>query len=179
MMNRRTGALVAPRSLSWLVLPAFALLAAGCASTGPAPAAQPAPAGGGDVVHVGYGTQAARRVTGAVSSLVVTREVASQYDRVAELMQDRLPGVDVQLLPTGEYSVRIRGGATATDGGEPLFVVDGMPFPRGVSPRTLLAGLNPGDVARIDVLKDGAAAVYGSRAANGVILITTRRGPQS
>jgi TonB-dependent SusC/RagA subfamily outer membrane receptor len=81
--------------------------------------------------------------------------------------------VDVRRLEGGELRVRVRGAVTGPGGGEPLYVVDGMPLPNGAA----LSGLNPDDVARIDVLKDwSTAAAYGSRAANGVIVITTRRG---
>jgi TonB-dependent SusC/RagA subfamily outer membrane receptor len=71
--------------------------------------------------------------------------------------------------------VRVRGGGGVLGDGEPLFVVDGVPL-RALGPGGALDGIVPEDVARIDVLKDAAsAAIYGSRGANGVILITTRR----
>jgi TonB-dependent SusC/RagA subfamily outer membrane receptor len=75
----------------------------------------------------------------------------------------------------GGYSIRIRGASSFYGGGEPLFVIDGVPM-LSTRPGHELDGINPSDIERIDVLKDaGSAAVYGSRATNGVILITTRR----
>jgi TonB-dependent starch-binding outer membrane protein SusC len=131
-----------------------------------------------DRVEVGYGTQSRSSLTGAVGSLVVTRNESSRVGRIEELLVGRISGVDVTSLADGEYSVRVRGGGGAGSwGGQPLYVVDGMPVPQTVSTRDFLAGMVPGDILRIDVLKDaGAAAAYGSRGANGVVLITTRRG---
>jgi TonB-dependent starch-binding outer membrane protein SusC len=70
--------------------------------------------------------------------------------------------------------VRIRGVHSLLGTNEPLYVIDGMPLPFGM--QNQLAGIDPRDVARIDVLKDGSAAIYGSRGANGVVLIATKRG---
>lgn len=149
-------------------------LLGGCASAGGS-AAPSAPSGAAEAVPVGYGTLPRRHVTGAVGSVVITRAEATRVGRVEELMQGRIPGVDVRRRADGDFDVRVRGGATVLDGGAPLFVVDGMPIPAGVPPRMVLAGMNPADVVRIDVLKDaGSAGVYGLRGANGVVLITTR-----
>jgi TonB-dependent starch-binding outer membrane protein SusC len=155
-------------------------LATGCAASGAAPspssAVNPAPE---DQVSVGYGTQSRRKVTGAVSSFTPT-EADARVGRVEFMLQGRVPGLEVVPLPNGSYTLRIRGlhglRGRATDD-EPLLVIDDIPAPRG-SLGSALAGLAPRDVARIDVLKDaGAAAVYGSRGANGVIIITTKRAP--
>jgi TonB-dependent starch-binding outer membrane protein SusC len=91
--------------------------------------------------------------------------------RVEELIEARVSGVRVRRLANGEYSIQIRGINALHGSTEPLFVVDGVPLPDSRS----LVGVNPVDVARIEVLKDGTAAAYGVRGANGVILITTRR----
>lgn len=128
-----------------------------------------------DSANVAYGSTPRRNLTSAVGSIVVSREDASRASRVEELLIGRVAGVHVEPLPNGDYAVRIRGSTSLVNGGDPLYVVDGMPFPAGVSSRELLRGMSPGDVARIDVLKDGAAAAYGIRGGNGVILITTRR----
>ena len=128
-----------------------------------------------DSANVSYGTTVRRKLTSAVGSIVVSRADAARVGRVEELMMGRIAGVLVQPLPNGDYAVQIRGSSSAVNDGDPLYVVDGMPFPAGVSSRELLRGMNPSDVARIDVLKDGAAAAYGIRGGNGVILITTRR----
>ncbi|HEX6367389.1 MAG TPA: TonB-dependent receptor plug domain-containing protein [Longimicrobium sp.] len=148
-----------------------ALLTAGCAGNPPAPAPGPAP----DEVEIGYGTQRAKDLTGAVSSLSGERLRAHRASRVEEMFQGRMAGVVVTRQAGGGYSVRIRGASSFTGGGEPLFVLDGVPL-LSSRPGHELDGINPSDIERIDVLKDaGSAAIYGSRAANGVILITTRR----
>jgi len=155
-----------------LALGSAALLSAGCASATHAPAGQPAARPDDEVVQVGYGTMTRRQSGGSVGSLVLTREEAAQSSNMAELLNARIPGVDVWRTPGGDYSVRIRGG------GDALVVVDGMVPPIGVSSGMLLSLINPADVERIDVLKDaGSAAIYGVRGGNGVMLITTRRGP--
>lgn len=148
-----------------------ALLTAGCAGNAPAPEPGPEAA---DQVEVGYGTQRAEDVTGSVSSLSGERLRSNRASRVEEMIQGRMAGVVVTRVAGGGYSIRIRG-ASSLAGGEPLFVLDGVPL-LSTRPGHELDGINPSDIERIDVLKDaGSAAVYGSRAANGVILITTRR----
>jgi TonB-dependent SusC/RagA subfamily outer membrane receptor len=128
-----------------------------------------------DSAKVAYGMMARRDVTSAIGSVVLSRAEASRASRIEELLIGRISGVQVDPLPNGDYAVRIRGSSSMVNGGDPLYVVDGVPFPPGVSPRELLRGMSPSDVARIDVLKDGGAAAYGIRGGNGVILITTRR----
>jgi TonB-dependent SusC/RagA subfamily outer membrane receptor len=148
-----------------------ALLTAGCAGNAPAPELAPEAA---DRVEVGYGTQRAQDVTGSVSSLSGERLRSNRASRVEEMIQGRMAGVVVTRVAGGGYSIRIRG-ASSLAGGEPLFVLDGVPL-LSTRPGHELDGINPSDIERIDVLKDaGSAAVYGSRGANGVILITTRR----
>lgn len=151
-----------------------ALLAAGCGANPRAeemPGLEPDP----DAVQMGYGTQAARNVTGAVGSVSHRQLRNVRVTRVEEMMQGRLPGVVVTRTGGGGYAVRIRGGSGFSNDGEPLFVLDGVPI-NSMRPGHALDGINPADVERIDVLKDaGSAAIYGTRAANGVILITTRR----
>jgi TonB-dependent SusC/RagA subfamily outer membrane receptor len=128
-----------------------------------------------DEVEVGYGTQRARDITGSVASVSGDALRGNRVSRVEEMFQGRMAGVSVTRTPGGGYSVRIRGASNFTGGGDPLFVLDGVPL-LGTRPGHELDGINPSDIARIDVLKDaGSAAIYGSRAANGVILITTRR----
>jgi TonB-dependent SusC/RagA subfamily outer membrane receptor len=115
-------------------------------------------------------------VTGAISTLSERELDGMRVARVEELLQGRVPGVYVTRTSTGDFSVRIRGAKTFGHGSdEPLYVVDGMPLMSG-GLRAALMGIAPQDIARIDVLKDaGATAVYGSKGANGVILITTKR----
>jgi len=114
--------------------------------------------------------------TGAVTTVVPT-ESDARVPRVEELLRG-VPGLDVTRLPDGGYQLRIRGhrsirGNPGDD--DPLLVVDGIPISREALGSTL-AALAPRDVERIEVLKDaGATAIYGSRGANGVIVITTKR----
>jgi TonB-dependent SusC/RagA subfamily outer membrane receptor len=116
--------------------------------------------------------------TGAVTTVVPT-ETDARVSRVEELLRG-VAGLEVTPLPNGTYRLRIRGqrsirGNPGDD--EPLLVIDDIPVSGG-SMSTALAGLAPRDVARIEVLKDAAAtSVYGSRGANGVIVIMTKRAP--
>lgn len=126
-----------------------------------------------EVVVVGYGVQKKSSLTGAVAS-VSSKEIVKQVSsNVASTLQGRTPGVDIiqQAGVAGaDVNIVIRGAASfgAT---EPLYVIDGAFSNSGLS------SLNPNDIESIEVLKDGAAAaIYGSRAANGVVLITTKRG---
>ncbi|TDQ06636.1 TonB-linked SusC/RagA family outer membrane protein [Pedobacter metabolipauper] len=150
-----------------------------------------------DVLVVGYQKIIRRKSTSAISS-ISSKELAnlpsSSFD---QLLQGRLSGVNVQNfsgMPGASPTVSVRGtSAVNLDYDEynvlssPLYVVDGVPQPAEtfVSPNTgtgtnYLAGINPNDIESIDVLKDAsAAAIYGSRAANGVILITTKKGTSS
>jgi TonB-dependent SusC/RagA subfamily outer membrane receptor len=127
-----------------------------------------------DSVAVGYGSQARRDLTGAVASLDGDVARRNSPTSMADMMQGRFAGVDVQRLPGGGVSVRIRGQRTFKGDAEPLFVIDGVPQRTGTGGN--LSDIDPRDVQSIEVLKDaGATAIYGSRGANGVILITTRR----
>jgi len=93
-----------------------------------------------------------------------------------ELLAGRFPGVEVIPLAGGEFSVRIRGGSSIMGSNEPLYVIDGMEISPG--PGGALVGINPADIATIEVLEDaGSTALYGVRGSNGVIVITTKRGP--
>ncbi len=92
-----------------------------------------------------------------------------------ELLEARFPGVLLIRLASGDISVRIRGGTSIMGSNEPLYVIDGMEISPG--PGGALVGINPADIATIQVLKDvGSTALYGVRGANGVVVITTKRG---
>lgn len=125
------------------------------------------------VVVVGYGTQERKDITTAV--VVVGEEAIEDRPMVsaAEALQGKAAGVQVVQpsgKPGGDLSVRVRGATSVLAGNEPLYVVDGVPT-------TDIRGLNPNDIASMTVLKDAASAsIYGARAANGVVLITTKRG---
>ena len=132
-----------------------------------------------EVVVVGYGTQERQSVTGAVSS-VSGRDIASQpVADPAQAIQGRAAGVTVisnSGAPGGQggTSIRVRG-ITSAGNNSPLYVVDGFPLPPGDGNE--INNINPNDIETIDVLKDASAtAIYGLRAANGVVLITTKRG---
>ena len=145
-----------------------------------------------DVVVVGYGTQIQREVTGVVSTVNMDEITETQATESAETMlQGRVAGVNIQLNsgePGAKPTVIIRGlAAVSRDDGstvsEPLYVVDGVPIISrtgdefAVTSTNVLADLDPSDIKDMVVLKDAsAAAIYGSRAANGVILITTKKG---
>lgn len=141
-----------------------------------------------EIVVIGYGTQSRKELTGSVSSVKATelQKVASASFTGA--IQGKVPGVTISQTtgaPGGATSVRIRGVGT-TGGNEPLYVIDG--FPVGGGGMTVggstdrvdgMSIVNPNDIESIEILKDAAAAsIYGARAANGVILITTKRGKE-
>ncbi|HEX8313744.1 MAG TPA: SusC/RagA family TonB-linked outer membrane protein, partial [Flavisolibacter sp.] len=127
------------------------------------------------VVVVGYGTQRRRDVTGAVSSVTAAQIEKVPVNTIDQALQGRAAGVQVTNndgRPGGGVSVQIRGvGSLAANGNEPLYVVDGYPISGGLN------NINPNDIATIDILKDASSAsIYGVRAANGVVIITTKRG---
>jgi TonB-dependent starch-binding outer membrane protein SusC len=127
-----------------------------------------------EVVVVGYGVQKKSVVTGAIASLDADDIGQTPVLRVEQALQGRAAGVQVTNSsgqPGDAITVRIRGAGT-TGNADPLYVVDGLPV-GGID------YLNPGDIASIEVLKDAAsAAIYGARAANGVVLITTKSGQE-
>lgn len=141
-----------------------------------------------EVQVIAYGTSTQRLNTGSVSTVKsvaisnqpVSNPVAALQGRVSGLMissSSGLPGADIQ--------VRVRGENSMKQGNDPLYIIDGVPFfsaalnqfQGGNGSQSPLNSLNPGDIERIDILKDAdATAIYGSRGANGVILITTKKG---
>ena len=126
------------------------------------------------VVIVGYGSVQKRDLTGAVSRLTSKDIENRPTPRVDQMLQGRMAGVDVKSTngaPGAGTTIRIRGARSINANNEPLYVIDGLIDPGNLNT------LNPEDVESIDVLKDAsAAAIYGSRAANGVVLITTKKG---
>lgn len=137
-----------------------------------------------EVVVVAYGTQSARTVASSISSIKAgaIKDVPSvSFD---QMLQGRATGVSVTTPSAGVGQppvVRVRGVNSITSGTSPLYVVDGVPIQSGdianMGNANALADINPADIVSMEVLKDAAAAsMYGSRAANGVILITTKQG---
>jgi TonB-dependent starch-binding outer membrane protein SusC len=148
-----------------------AVVGAACASGGGSPLPELDPV---DEVRVGYDTQDRADLTGSVGSVTADDIAGQKVTRVEEMIEGRFAGVHVVRTRNGGISLRIRGVSTLMGSSEPLFVIDGMPVHSG--PGTALVGINPSDIERIDILKDaGATAIYGSRGANGVVLITTKR----
>ncbi|HMK24662.1 MAG TPA: TonB-dependent receptor [Chitinophagaceae bacterium] len=127
-----------------------------------------------EVVVIGYGSQKKSSVTGAVSKYTNDRLEETPNSRLDQALQGKIAGVQVQNLSSeagSDPKVRIRGVSSITAGADPLVVVDGHPLYEGLS------FVNMADVASVEVLKDAASsAIYGSRGANGVILITTKSG---
>src|SRR5690606_27658328 len=122
---------------------------------------------------IGYGTARRKDLTGAVSSISADAIVAAPVASAVEAIQGKLPGVQISATegsPDAEMSIRVRGGGSITGDNTPLFIVDGFPVPS-------ISDVAPADIASIDVLKDASStAIYGSRGANGVIIITTKSG---
>ena len=135
-----------------------------------------------EVVVVGYGQMKRTDLTGSVvsvSSDAITKSVNTSIDQV---LQGRAAGVQVQQnsgMPGGSSSIRIRGINSLNSSNEPIFVIDGVIIDGNTnsSSENALSSINPSDILSMDILKDASAtAIYGSRAANGVIMITTKRG---
>ncbi|WP_111671941.1 SusC/RagA family TonB-linked outer membrane protein [Algoriphagus litoralis] len=138
-----------------------------------------------EFVITSYGDQSKREITGAISSVkgeVFANLPMQSFDRA---MQGRIAGVQVTSTtgqPGGALNVRIRGVGSVNAGNDPLYIVDGVQLGGGGSTSTQgsqnpLASINPNDIESIEVLKDAAAAsIYGAQAANGVVLITTKKG---
>ncbi|WPU96243.1 TonB-dependent receptor [Mucilaginibacter sabulilitoris] len=125
------------------------------------------------VVVVGYGTQSKRLVTGAISKVDLAQTRSLPNTNVTEALRGRVAGVQFTSngRPGQNGSILIRGPRSLSGGNDPLIVVDGIFFNGNLS------DINPNDIESIDVLKDAsAAAIYGSRAANGVILVTSKKG---
>ena len=147
---------------------AIALLACRSSPNGPV-LPEPSPTS----IQVGYGSQERRDVVTAVNSASGEKMRSNSPRTVADMLVGRFPGVEVRQLANGAASIRIRGSRSFRSSEEPLIVVDGIPQYNGGQS---LMDLSPRDVESIEVLKDAAASsVFGSRGANGVILISTRR----
>ena len=140
------------------------------------------------VVSVGYGTASRQDVSSAIASVDSSTFANTPVASVDNALQGRIPGVQVMQNsgePGSGISMRVRGPASLNAGNQPLYVVDGVPMIQGSLSQialsgqdvTAISGLNPDEIASIDVLKDAAAAaIYGSRGSNGVVIITTKRG---
>lgn len=128
-----------------------------------------------EVVVIGYGTQRRGNITSAVAVISEDAFDSRPNSQFGNLIQGKAAGVQV-LTPSGKpsagFNIRIRGTSSISAGSEPLYVVDGMPT-------TDTRAINPADIENITILKDAAsAAIYGAQGANGVVIITTRRGKE-
>lgn len=124
-----------------------------------------------EIVVIGYGQQPRQDVTGAISSISGNEITQLPVMNAEQGMRGRLAGVTITQAasPGASVTMRIRGMGTIGDN-DPLFIIDGVQTTDG------LTNINPGDIESIDILKDATAAVYGSRSANGVVMVTTKRG---
>jgi TonB-dependent starch-binding outer membrane protein SusC len=146
-----------------------------------------------EVVATGYGVQRREAITGSVAAINAEQANVGVVSNANDMIQGRAAGVDI-VQNSGEpgagVQIRIRGGTSISASNEPLYVIDGVPVentnvePGGIGlrsaaalPRSPLNLLNPADIQSITILKDASAtAIYGSRAANGVVLIQTKQG---
>lgn len=140
-----------------------------------------------EVVVIGYGTQKKADLTAAVATMKTDQLTERPLSRVDQALVGQMAGVRVQQtsgMPGQGFRIQIRGTGSLTSNNEPLYVVDGFPLEQsmqnangGFNTGSPLDNLNPNDIESVQVLKDAAAAaIYGSRASNGVVLITTRKG---
>lgn len=140
-----------------------------------------------DVVIVAYGTTKREAKTGSVVSVAADKITSLPASSIDKMLSGKLAGVQITSQsgqPGSTTSIRIRGTSSINSGNEPLYVVDGIPVMTGdqsvfTNTNNAIAMINPDDIESVTVLKDAASAsVYGSRAANGVILITTKSGKE-
>lgn len=145
-----------------------------------------------EIVVIGYGSQKKSDLTGAVSSIKANNLPKAATPNVEQMLAGKAAGVQVRVndaQPGGAVEVLIRGAASTGAGNDPLYIIDGFPLSGGTDPgtgtrysigsRSPLNSINPNDIESIEILKDASAtAIYGARAANGVILITTKSGKQ-
>jgi TonB-dependent starch-binding outer membrane protein SusC len=146
-----------------------------------------------DVVTTGYGTQRRVAITGSIATVDANQANVGATVNVNQMIEGRAAGVQITTNsgePGAGAQITVRGGSSISASNEPLYVIDGVPINNvetespGISPsaatpalpRSPLTLLNPADIASISILKDAAAAIYGTRAANGVVLIETKKG---
>lgn len=147
----------------------FAIVLTGCSQSG----ATRQDDSDKEEVSIGYGTQPREATAGAVEKVDIEKNRKRPIARVEEMLQG-IAGVRLIRSADGGIRVRIRGTSSIHGSNEPLYVIDGMPIE--VQPGQGLSWLNPADISSIEVLKDGAsAAIYGSRGANGVVIIKTKQ----
>lgn len=126
-----------------------------------------------EVVVLGYSTQTRGDLTGSVASVDLSEATKAPLVNAAEALEGRVTGVSMinSGIPGSSPTIRIRGFGS-TNGNDPLFIIDGVQTTDG----SILNSIDPADILQMNVLKDGAASIYGARASNGVIIITTKNG---
>lgn len=134
-----------------------------------------------DVIVVGYGQQRKKDVTGALSIVSANSFKDAPVSSIDQKLVGQVPGVQISSVtgtPGGGTNIKIRGSGSIGAGDQPLFVVDGFPLPSASGQLSNpLASINPNDIESVTILKDASStAIYGSRGANGVVVITTKRG---
>ena len=129
-----------------------------------------------EVVVIGYGTSKRSDLTGSVVSVKSEDLMQTPTSDVAQALAGRVAGVQITQSeggPGSSISINVRGGISITQSNEPLYIIDGFPSENGMS------NLDPGEIESIDILKDASStAIYGARGANGVVVITTKKGPK-
>ncbi|RAW00543.1 SusC/RagA family TonB-linked outer membrane protein [Pseudochryseolinea flava] len=139
-----------------------------------------------EIVVVGYGTQKKSDLTGAVGTVKTEEIQERQAPSVSQALAGRVSGVNVSVnsgRPGGQSSIRIRGFSSISTSNNPLYVIDGVIMPVGTQTdgnynlNNAIDNINPSDIASVEILKDASStAIYGARGANGVVIITTKRG---
>ncbi len=156
-----------------------------------------------DIVVVGYGTQRKKDLTGSIVSIKSDKFLQPSVNSFDQMLQGKVPGVQISQTtgaPGGNVNILVRGVSSITGGNQPLYVIDGFPIGSGGGGSNMksygansfsssamanntatrinpLSSINPSDIESIEILKDASAtAIYGSRGANGVVIITTKRG---
>jgi TonB-linked SusC/RagA family outer membrane protein len=130
-----------------------------------------------EVVVVGYGTVKKKDLTGSVGSIEASVITSTSSSNATNALQGRIAGVNIERnvgKPGGDYDIKVRGLSSIKNSNTgPLYVIDGIPTTEGLN------DLNPNDIEKIDILKDASAtAIYGSRGANGVIIVSTKKGKE-
>ena len=123
---------------------------------------------------IGYGTVAKKDLTGSVSSVSAKQIAAIPVSSASEALQGKMAGVSITTTegsPDADVKIRVRGGGSLSQDNSPLYIVDGFPV-------SSISDIAPTDIQSVDVLKDASAAIYGIGAADGVILVTTKKGKE-
>lgn len=153
-------------TLQHILVAATAVLLSGSCGTQKASLATETTPYGEEMVNIGYGEVKRKNITSSVSKVTIDENVIGTYNNIFEYLEGRVPGVYID-NKSNPPRVLIRGISSIYGSTDPLYVVDGMVT-------SDISMINPNDIKSVEILKDSAAAIYGSRGANGVILITTR-----